>query len=29
MDCLGADALRVSDWGIREGIIADMIERGS
>jgi exopolyphosphatase/guanosine-5'-triphosphate,3'-diphosphate pyrophosphatase len=26
LDCLGAAAMQVSDWGIREGIIGEMIE---
>jgi exopolyphosphatase/guanosine-5'-triphosphate,3'-diphosphate pyrophosphatase len=26
MDCLGAAAMQVSDWGFREGIIVEMIE---
>jgi exopolyphosphatase/guanosine-5'-triphosphate,3'-diphosphate pyrophosphatase len=26
LDCLGVDALQVSDWGIREGIVADMLD---
>jgi exopolyphosphatase/guanosine-5'-triphosphate,3'-diphosphate pyrophosphatase len=26
MDCLGVEAMQVSDWGIREGIIVEMIE---
>jgi exopolyphosphatase/guanosine-5'-triphosphate,3'-diphosphate pyrophosphatase len=25
-DCLGLDAMQVSDWGIREGIVADMLD---
>jgi exopolyphosphatase / guanosine-5'-triphosphate,3'-diphosphate pyrophosphatase len=28
MDCLGADSMQVSDWGIREGIIVDVLEGG-
>ena len=27
LECLGVDAMQVSDWGIREGIIADMLDR--
>jgi exopolyphosphatase/guanosine-5'-triphosphate,3'-diphosphate pyrophosphatase len=26
LECLGVDAMQVSDWGIREGIIAEMID---
>jgi len=29
LDCLGLEAMQVSDWGIREGIIADMLEGAS
>jgi len=28
-ECLGVEAMQVSDWGIREGIIADMLDRVS
>ena len=27
LDCLGVDAMQVSDWGIREGIVAEMLDR--
>ena len=26
LDCLGVDAMQVSDWGIREGIVAEMLD---
>jgi exopolyphosphatase/guanosine-5'-triphosphate,3'-diphosphate pyrophosphatase len=29
MECLRMDAMQVSDWGIREGIIADMLDGAS
>jgi exopolyphosphatase/guanosine-5'-triphosphate,3'-diphosphate pyrophosphatase len=29
MDCLAMDAMQVSDWGIREGVIAEMLEDAS
>lgn len=29
LECLGVEAMQVSDWGLREGILADMIDAAS